>query len=303
MKLLLTGAFNWKSEYIQALQSQGAQVMLSEREDSLLDACQYQAEGVVCNWLFVHHHIEDFTNLKYVQLLSAGTDRVPLEYIRQHQIVLHNARGVYSRPMAEYAVNSVLQLYRGSMEFYENQKKHLWAKNRFCKELSEERVCIIGVGSVGTETAQLFSAFTSQIYGVDLYPHENRYFKTVFSLDHLDEQLALSDIVILTLPLTEQTQNMFDQKRFAVMKEQSVLVNIARGGLVDETALSEALDHRLYGAAIDVFQQEPLSPDSCLWNKKNLIITPHNSFVSQRNEERMWKVIFNNLAEYQTEQR
>lgn len=298
MRLLLTGAFDWKPQYIQALQNHGFQVMLSEREDSELDPSMYQAEAVVCNWLFVHHSIEDFPELRYVQLTSAGTDRIPENYIRQANITLRTARGVYSRPMAEYAVGAVLQLYKGSTEFYKNQKQHLWQKNRRCRELSGERVCIIGAGSVGTETARLFSAFTPEVYGIDLYPRENSCFREVFPIDRLDEQIGLSDIVILTLPLTDETWDMFDKKRFAAMKEKSVFINIARGGLVDETALSEALDNRLFGAAVDVFRQEPLSPDSDLWDKKNLIITPHNSFVSDRNEERMWQVIYNNLAEY-----
>ena len=298
MRLLLTGAFNWKQQYMQALQKHGFRIMLSDREDSELDPSMYHAEAVVCNWLFVHHRIEDFPELRYIQLTSAGTDRIPEDYIRQKNIAVRTARGVYSRPMAEYAVGSVLQLYKGSPEFYENQKQHLWKKNRCCRELSEERVCIIGAGSVGTETARLFSAFTPEVYGIDLYPRKNSCFREVFPIDRLDEQIGLSDIVILTLPLTDETRDMFDKKRFAAMKENSVFINIARGGLVDERALSEALDDHLYGAVVDTFRHEPLSPDSDLWDKKNLIITPHNSFVSDRNEERMWQVIYNSLTEY-----
>lgn len=298
MKLLLTGAFNWKSSYIEKLKSNGFEIMYTEREDSNLLPDHYLADAVICNWLFVNHNIEKFPSLKYIQLLSAGIDRVPIEYIKNHYITLNNARGVYSIPMAEYAVNSVLQIYKGSLEFYNNQKKHLWMKNRNLRELSESRVCIVGTGSVGTATGKLFSAFTNEVYGIDLYPREDIYFRKIYSMDRLDEQLSISDVIILTLPITDDTRNLFNSKRFSIFKNGSVFVNMSRGSLVDENALVNALNNNLYGAALDVFENEPLNEQSQLWDIKNLIITPHNSFISDRNESRMWNLICKNLEEF-----
>lgn len=300
LKLLLTGAYNWKNEHFSKLEELGFEIMFSSREDTPLSPEHYDAEAVICNWLFVNHDIKKFHKLKYIQLLSAGMDRVNLNYIQEKNISIHNARGVYSIPMAEYAVCAVLQIYKGSLGFYENQINHNWKKNRGLKELTGERVCIVGAGSVGSEVARLFSAFTNEVYGIDLYPNECSFFKEIYPIECLDVQIALSDVVILTLPLTNSTRNIFDQKRFSIMKEKAVFVNMSRGELVDEKALLWALDNKLYGAAIDVFSKEPLSQNSEMWGKKNLIITPHNSFVSTKNDDRLWNLIIGNFTEYKS---
>jgi len=298
MKLLLTGAFNWTDEHIKELEKVGCEILFTEREDADIPFDVSNIDAVICNWLFVHHDITKFTNLKYIQLLSAGLDRVPLAYIKEKKIALSCARGVYSIPMAEFAVCGVLQLYKNSCFFQRNQQEGVWQKNRDLLELAGKHVCIIGAGSVGTEVAKRFSAFTEEVYGIDLLPGENAYMKAVYSLEKLEKELNISDVVILTLPLTDLTRNMFSTERFKQMKEGAVFVNISRGGLVDENAFAKALDERLYGGVSDVFQEEPLPRDSVLWEKKNLIITPHNSFVSEKNDERMWKVIWNNLLRY-----
>lgn len=301
MKLLITGSFKWKTEHVEILENEGWNVCFSEREDAQLDTDVLDADAVVCNWLFVNHSIEKFSKLKYIQLLSAGLDRVPIEYIKEQHIELYNARGVYSIPMAEYAICGVLQLLKSSKTFCENQKKHVWEKKRDLLELSDRRVCVIGTGSVGIEVGKRFSAFTDEVYGVDLFPEDRPYFKKVYPLDMLDEQLRISDVVILTLPLTEQTKNMFDDSRFSEMKMGAIFVNIARGGLVQDDSLAKALDQKLFGAVVDVFSTEPLPQNSPLWDRGNLIITPHNSFVSNRNDERMWNVIHQNLTHFALE--
>lgn len=298
MKLLLTGSYPWSQAQMDALRTAGWELVFIQREDGLLPEEAYEVDAAVCNWLFVRHDIRRFPNLKCIQLLSAGLDRVPLSDIRERGIALYNARGVYSIPMAEFAVGGVLQLYKGSRFFQEGQRLHRWEKKRDLRELFGTRVCVVGTGSVGTEVAKRFGAFTDQVYGVDLFPAEKAYFQEVFPLSELDGQLPLSDILVLTLPLTEQTRGMFDARRFALMKEDAVLVNIARGGIVDEAALVQALDGQLSGAVMDVFAAEPLSPDHPLWEREDVILSPHNSFVSRGNDQRMWQVIQKNLTEF-----
>lgn len=296
MKLLITGAFRWTEAQKQALRAAGWELIFTQREDSELPPTAYEADAAVCNWLFVNHDIRKFPNLKTIQLLSAGLDRVPLDYIREKGIGLFNARGVYSIPMAEFAMAGVLQLYKDSRFFAENQKARRWEKKRDLLELFGKRVCVLGTGSVGTEVARRFRAFTDDVYGVDLYPAENPVFQNIYHLKHLDEQLKVSDIIILTLPLTPETRGMFGVERFSAMKPGAVLVNIARGGIVDEKALLSALDDNLFGAVMDVFSTEPLDESSPLWDKENVIISPHNSFVSRGNDGRMWDVIRKNLT-------
>jgi phosphoglycerate dehydrogenase-like enzyme len=108
--------------------------------------------------------------------------------------------------------------------------------------------------------------------------------------------LQNADIVVLTLPLTETTRGMINAERLSKMKDNSVLVNIARGAIVDENALCDALKNKLLGAALDVFEEEPLAINSPLWDIENVILTPHNSFVGEHNGERLEKIISKNLS-------
>ena len=296
MKLLITGAYQWTPEQKQTLQDLGWELIFAQREDEPLPPAAYEAEAVVCNWLFVHQDIRRFPNLKKIQLLSAGMDRLPMEYIQQQGIEAFNARGVYSIPMAEFALCGVLQLYRGSRTLGKNQERRCWEKQRNLMELFGKRVLVVGTGSVGTETAKRFRAFTEEVYGVDLYPSRAEVYRQVFPLEQLDAQLAISDVVILTLPLTEQTRGLFSAERLDKMKRGAVLVNLARGGIVDEAALLQRLESHLFGAVLDVFAAEPLPQDSPLWDCENLILTPHNSFVSDGNHRRMWELIQKNLT-------
>jgi len=303
MKLLIAGSFELNEERRSVLEDMGYEIFLSQREDTELGEFVQDIDAVICNWLFVNHDINRFSSLKCIQLLSAGLDRVPLDHIKEKNIRLYNARGVYSIPMAEFAVSGVLQLYKQSRFFYDNQKKQLWEKNRNIRELSRSRVCIVGAGSVGQETAKRFGAFTDDVIGVDLFPCDSPLFREVLPLDRLDEALEASDIVILTLPLTDQTRGMFGSERFGRMKQDSIIVNIARGGIIDEKALEAALNGHIYGAVLDVFAEEPLPSDNSLSQMENVIITPHNSFVSDMNGERMWNVIYNNLKEFISERK
>ena len=295
MNLLITGAWQEAKQYIETIEQMGHQVQFLQFEKDKLP-CEYEwVEGIIGNGIFLSHPIEKFTNLKYIQLTSAGFDRVPMDYVREHEIKINNARGVYSAPMAEYAVAGVLQLYKQSRFFTENQKSHKWEKKRDLKELGGQNVCILGCGSVGGECAKRFEAFDCVVWGIDTKVRKHEKFFCVYHLDDVKEVLAKSDIVILTLPLTDETYHLFNKEMFSAMKPGAVVVNIARGALVDTEALSEALEDRLGGAVLDVFEEEPLSENSPLWDMENVVITPHNSFVGGGNNRRMSNVIMKNL--------
>ena len=297
MKLLITGAWQCTSEQLNQIESMGHSVVFMQNEKDELPCSYEEVEGAICNGLFLYHPIERFTALRYIQLTSAGFDRVPMDYVQAHGIEIHNARGVYSIPMAEFAISGVLQLYKQSGFFYENQKKCVWEKHRGILELFGKMVCIVGCGNVGTECAKRFQAFGCRVLGVDLYPREDTAYEKMYPLSNLNNCLPQADVVILTLPLTTETRHMLNETRFCLMKDRSVLVNIARGAVVDEQALLNALNKKLLGAVLDVFEDEPLSTDNVLWKKDNVIITPHNSFVGDGNLERLSQVILSNLGE------
>lgn len=297
MNLLVTGAWSDGKNCISELEAMGHSVCFMQFEKDNLP-CEYSwVEGVICNGLFLSHPIERFTNLRYIQLTSAGFDRVDMDYVKAHSIEIHNARGVYSIPMAEFALCCVLQLYKQAAFFRENQKRHLWEKHRGLLELAEKTVLIVGCGSVGNECAKRFKAFGCEVIGVDLFPREDCLYNEMLTLDQLNEALTQADVVVLTLPLTEQTKHLLNEERFNLLKDGATLVNIARGAIVDTTALLNHID-RLTGAVLDVFEEEPLSEDSPLWDKQRIILTPHNSFVGEENSKRLSANIVSNLQSW-----
>ena len=294
MNLLVTGAWADAKAHISELEAMGHTVCFLQFEKDNLP-CEYAwVEGVICNGLFLSHPIERFTNLRYIQLTSAGFDRVDMDYVKAHEIEIHNARGVYSIPMAEFAVCGVLQLHKQAAFFRENQKRHLWEKHRGLLELSGKKVLIVGCGSVGNECAKRFAAFGCEVIGVDLFPRDDSFYSEILPLEELDNVLSEADVIILTLPLTEQTKHLINDTRFSLLKSTAILVNIARGAIIETEALISHIDN-LGGAVLDVFEEEPLSETSPLWDKENVILTPHNSFVGEGNEERLRTILFKML--------
>lgn len=296
MKLLLTGAFSYTNEQIEYLESLGNEVVFVQDERKTLDFDVSEIEGVICNGLFLYNNIEKFENLKYIQLTSAGFDRVPLDYINKQGIKIFNARGVYSVPMAEFALAGILQLIKQSRFFEENQRKHIWEKSRTLGELSGKTAVIVGAGNIGAEVAKRLKAFDMMVIGVDVFDSERPYFDKIELLNELNDQLEIADVVVLTLPLMDSTRGMFDKSKFKIMKNSSIFVNIARGPIVVENDLIRALEeNEISGAVLDVFENEPLDDNSPLWDMEKVILTPHNSFVGENNNKRMFDVIIDNL--------
>ena len=165
MNVLVTGAFQLNSGEREQLEAAGHKVFVHGDERAPVDYPE-RYEAVVCNGLFLYNSIERFTSLRVIQLTSAGLDRVPLDDIRVRGIELHNAAGVYSVPMAEFAVCGILQLYKQSRFFAANQAQHKWEKHRGLLEISGKRVCILGCGDVGREIAKRLKAFGCHIVNV-----------------------------------------------------------------------------------------------------------------------------------------
>ena len=296
MNLLVTGAWIGAQDHIPALEAMDHKVAFLQWENGPLPCDAAWVEGVICNSLFLYHPIDEFPNLRYIQTISAGLDRVDLEYVSSHGIELHNARGVYSVPMAEFAVGGVLQLYKQAKTFYENQQARKWEKHRDLKELYGKTVTILGCGSVGTECAKRFRAFGCRILGVDLYPREDVEYDEMYPLSELDWILPDTDVLMMTVPLTDETKGLINGERLKKIKADAVLVNIARGPVADENAVREALQSgTLSGAVLDVFNIEPLPETSPFWTMDNVILTPHNSFAGEGNAERLDYLIFNHL--------
>ncbi len=298
MKTLITRAFKMTPQEKSLLESLGLEITFWADEHAEVPEPE-QYEAVISYELFKYNDIARFTSLRYMQLTSAGMDHMPMQEIRRRGIVLNNARGVYSVPMAEFALCGVLQLYKQSRRFWENQQAHRWSRLRGLQEIAGKQVLVVGVGSIGCEVAKRFAAFDASVTGVDILPVRSPYFERVVLADKLDTVLPQADIVVVTLPLMPSTRHMFNAERFNNFREGALLVNLSRGAIVDQQAMVGALAAgRLGGAVLDVFEQEPLPEDDPLWDMPNVLVTPHNSFLSESNNRSMFRVVLENLQKY-----
>src|SRR5690554_1808258 len=269
MKLLLTGAFQYTEEQISQIKSLGYEIIYVQDERKKLDIDVSDIEAVVCNGLFLYNDIKEFKNLKFIQLTSAGYDRVPMDYIQERGIQIFNAKGVYSVPMAEWVILKILEIYKKSRKFYELQKEHKWEKQRDLQELSGKTAAIIGFGDVGSEVAKRLKAFDVHVIGVGRRIMDSEWLDEYHLINNLDKILPNCDILILTLPLTDETFNLINEERINLMKQNCVLINVARGAIIEKKALLNAI-YKFLGVALDVFENEPLENNDILWGLENI---------------------------------
>lgn len=295
MKLLLTGAFKYTSYQLEKIKSLGFDIQFIQEERAKINIDVSDIDAVVCNNLFLYNDISLFKNLKFIQLTSAGYDRVPLEYIKENNILIFNARGVYSIPIAEFVVMRILEIYKKSFLFYENQKIKKWEKQRNLLELYGKNVLILGYGEIGSEIAKRLKPF-----GVKIFASKNNYENSelveIIKPHQVKSYLNYIDIVISTLPLTITTKNLINKEFLSKMKSNSLLINVSRGDIINEKDLIQiSMRKKFLGIVLDVFNKEPLPLDNPLWSLPNVLITPHNSYVSDNINKRLFEKIYNNL--------
>lgn len=253
--------------------------------------------------------------LVWVHSATAGVERVLTPASRERRLVITNARGVFSRPIAEYVVAVILAVSRRLIEFLELQRERTW-QPLLGTELRDRTVGIVGYGSIGRAVASLLTPFGCRILAVRRRselgaaapePEADRELpvapraERIVGPEQLDEVLAAADFVVLAVPLTRATANLIDAARIERLKRGAWLINVARGQLVDEVALRRALlDGRLGGAALDTFVDEPLPPLSPWWTTPNAIVTPHASWSSERVLDRSIELFCENLGRYAT---
>lgn len=299
MNLLLTGCFKYTEEQIRLLHALGYNIYFLQQEKEKFPFLASDIDAIVCNGLFLSHDIDHFSRLKFIQLTSAGFDRVPMDKIKAKGIELYNAHGVYSIPMAEWAIFRVLEHYKKGWFFKKEQDTGCWTKHRGLREIARTKVAVVGAGNVGQEVAKRFQAFGAQTVGFDIHTNKTIGFDHMALIETLSESINRFDIIIITAPLLPSTQGLISYEILSVMKENAMLVNIARGELIDEQAMIKVLTERkdLF-ASLDVFEIEPLPKHSPLWKLENVAISPHNSFVSDGNNTRMFRLIHNNLTQF-----
>ncbi|MFI6306277.1 D-2-hydroxyacid dehydrogenase [Amycolatopsis thailandensis] len=224
--------------------------------------------------------------LRWLHIASAGVDPVLFPGLQESDVVLTNSRGVFDGAIAEYVLGVVLTFAKDFVRSWDLQRQGRW-KHRESERISGRRVLVVGTGPIGRSIARMLRAAGMSVAGVGRRPREgDPDFGDVYSSSDLTRHLPEADYVVAVAPLTGQTKGMFDAEAFAAMKPGARFVNVGRGELVVTSDLVGALrDGSLGGAALDVFDTEPLPAESPLWTMENVLISPHMSgdFVGWRN--------------------
>lgn len=257
------------------------------------------SEILVCYNPFESLDVSKMKSLKWIQLSSIGVDQLPFEKLKKIDVVVTNNRGGYSIPMGEWIVMSILQLLKNSMGLYRKQRSKVWKIDTSLLELYNKKVGFIGTGSIAVEAAKRLQGFDVEVIGLNTSGRDVSYFDRCLPMEKIDFMVSLCDVVVVTIPYTEKTHHMFNDKMFSKMKKGVFFINLSRGSIVDEAALIENIRNgRIAGAALDVFESEPLDEKSPLWSFDNVIITPHNSWISEMRNERRFEAIYENMKRY-----
>jgi phosphoglycerate dehydrogenase-like enzyme len=250
--------------------------------------------------------------LRWMHTATAGVASLLFPAMLESAVQLTNSAGIYGPPIAEHILGGVLHLLRAFDVAGELQRRAEWNSSIFAtdtarvRELSECRALIVGVGGIGGETARRFSMMGARVIGLrrDVAKGVPEGFERVAGLDALDAELAAADILVLAAPLTAETRTVVTAERLSLLPQGAIVVNVARGPLIDEVALTAALvKGHLRGAVLDVFAREPLAPDAALWHLPNVVLTPHVAGVSPRRFfERLTALFLDNWARYRAGQ-
>jgi phosphoglycerate dehydrogenase-like enzyme len=251
--------------------------------------------------------------LVWIHSATAGVERALTPTARGRGVVITNARGVFSRPIAEYVLMMILAVSRRLPQLLELQRERTWQPLEGA-ELRDVTVGVVGLGSIGRAVGALATAFGSRVVatrrrteaGSEAIRPDSEdaalgpiTLDQVFAPEQLPELLAESDFVVLAAPLTPETDGMVDAAALAAMKPGAWLINVARGRLVDERALLRALrEGHIGGAVLDTFHDEPLPPESPFYDLPNVIVTPHTSWSSGRVLDRSVELFCENLRRF-----
>lgn len=247
--------------------------------------------------------------LRWVQTGTAGVATLLFDEMRSRDVVLTNAAGIYGPPIAEFAVGGILHFLRGFDLGVALKRERNWDQSIFAqgsaalREVDECSVLIVGAGGIGREIAVRLKALGARkVAGIRRRPEMGipEGFDSIHGPDDVDSQIADADIIVLATPLTDSTHSLLTADRIARLNRNAIVCNVARGALIEEGALAEALESgRVRGAVLDVFAQEPLAAESKLWQLDNVLMTPHVSGVSPRRFwDRMQDLILDNWARY-----
>jgi len=244
------------------------------------------------------HVVRDAKKLKWIQALGTGVDNIVDLPSLDPEVLVTNVRGIHGAPVSEATIAYMLSLARDMPRSVHAQDESRWERWPSAL-LAGKTVGILGVGLIAEYLAPILKLLGMTVIGISSAPRDAKGFDRMVAREDLVKLAPELDYLVALTPMSAQTRNIVGEKVFAAMKPSAFLVNVARGGVVDETALMRALEAgQIAGAALDVFAQEPLPPDSPLWKTKNLTIFSHLGGYSQGYEERAMPTLAGNMACY-----
>ncbi|PSQ49399.1 D-2-hydroxyacid dehydrogenase [Halobacteriales archaeon SW_6_65_15] len=248
---------------------------------------------------FPDDRLADAERLRWIQAISAGVDHFDHDALSEAGVVLTNASGVHAEPIGEQVLGYMLVFERNIQKGVRQQARGVW-ETYGGRELRDETVGIIGLGAIGGRIADLADAFGMEVLGTKRDPETAPdAVDEAFAPEGLYEVLSRSDYVVVACPLTEETRGLVGTEELRTMPSSAVLVNVARGEIVDEDALTEALQQgRIRGAALDVFEEEPLPSESPLWDLSNAVVTPHMAGSTPHYYERCADLFAENYEQF-----
>jgi D-2-hydroxyacid dehydrogenase (NADP+) len=295
----------WFSERLQAEFSSIEVIHRSGYEDA-----EKQHLGD-CEILFAFalrpEQFREVQKLRWIHTPTAAVHQLLFPELVNSDVILSNAREVHGPVVAELVIALMFALAKKIPQAVRLQQKHSWGKSAIWndgprpREIAAATLGLIGVGGIGRTVARMASALGMRVIAVREHPEKERPqgVEAVYAPAQIDELLSQSDFVVVAAPLTEASRGLINADRLAAMRPDACLINVGRGPHVDEAALADALrNRRIAGAALDVFDQEPLPAESPLWDLENLLITPHTGSLTEKLWQRHYQVFSENLRRY-----
>ena len=236
-------------------------------------------------------------DLEWIHCILAGVDRFPLDSLTEHGIQLTNSTGIHGDAVGETVLGYMLQFARGLHRHRDAEQDREWQYPAWdaAFTLAGESVCVVGLGTLGRGVATRADAIGMDVVGVRRTPTPVPHVERIYTPDSLTDAISDATFVVLTVPLTDETERLVGADELTAMRDDAYLVNVARGSVVDQDALLTELDAGgLAGAALDVFEEEPLPRDSPLWEMENVVVTPHASASTREYVDRVAALVREN---------
>ncbi len=238
--------------------------------------------------------------LKIIQTISSGYDFLDYDSLHSNNVIVLNAKGVYSIPISEWVIGIIIAHYKKLPYFFENAKTKKWKPNYSIQELSNKKVLLFGTGSIGQEIVRRLTPFGCIIHGVNSNGRKVSGFSKCFSLKNSKEEVGNYDILIFGLPSNKETIDYVNKDMLKRLNDNAVVINVGRGTLINEKDLVEYMKLEISNLSfyLDVVNEEPLAKNNPLWDTPNIFISPHNSFASDQHMERLENLILENIEAF-----